>query len=157
LRSYSGNCGSRDAAGSARLSLIAVLELYLTDFLKCIFPGENAKYRAFCGRKKLKAASVYPPAINQSAVPSKSALRLLIFIFLLDPLPATRTGQDLQINIPGLANKCPLALLGLPPAAARKGGSLWVESRCSRKSNSRSQTGQGRTQFTRIRLPPHLF
>jgi hypothetical protein len=51
----------------ALLWLIAALRLYLTDFLKCTFRGENAQNRAFSGGEKLKAAAVYCANINQGA------------------------------------------------------------------------------------------
>jgi hypothetical protein len=74
--SYSESAGFGDAVVLTPLWLIAVLELYLTDFLKCTFSGEFNKNRAFFGGKKLKAATVYPARINQRAGPWKSGLRL---------------------------------------------------------------------------------
>jgi hypothetical protein len=51
----------------ARLSLIPVLKLYLTDFLNRTFSGENAKDCAFFGVEKMNAAAVYPSRFNQGA------------------------------------------------------------------------------------------
>jgi hypothetical protein len=75
--SYFESRGSGGAAGFAPLSLIAVLKLYLTDFLKCTFLGEIVKNRAFCGGQKLKAVSLYHPAINPGALNLKLVVRLL--------------------------------------------------------------------------------
>jgi hypothetical protein len=73
LMSYSKSCSSRNAAGLARLSLIAALTLYLTDFLNRTFPGENTKNHAFSGRKKSKAAAVYQIPVKDGAAPGKLA------------------------------------------------------------------------------------
>jgi hypothetical protein len=64
LHSYSEAYASGSAAGLAPLWLIPALKLYLTDFLKRTFPGENALNHAFCGGKKLKAAAVYQASFN---------------------------------------------------------------------------------------------
>jgi hypothetical protein len=69
LHNYFDGHRSGDTAGLARLSLIAVLTLYLIGFLNRTFPGENAKIRAFCGGEKLKAAAVYRAQINQCVAP----------------------------------------------------------------------------------------
>jgi hypothetical protein len=80
-------------AGLAALSLIPVLTLYLIGFLNRIFPGENAKNRAFCGGEKLKAAAVYHAAINQGAGPCKSAFDLRCLNLLPCLFPALLAGQ----------------------------------------------------------------
>jgi hypothetical protein len=64
LRGYFESRDPNGAAGLVPLSLIAVLELYLTDFLKCTFRGENAQNRAFCGGEKSTAVSIYQARIN---------------------------------------------------------------------------------------------
>jgi hypothetical protein len=76
LNSYSEFRSFRDAAAFARLWLIRVLKLYLTDFLNRIFPGEIAKFRAFFGMEKMKTAAVNRPVINQVAAPWKPAFSL---------------------------------------------------------------------------------
>jgi hypothetical protein len=67
LLSYFENAGFAGAAAFTPLWLTPVLRLYLTDFLKCTFRGENAQNRAFSGGEKLKAAAVYCANINQGA------------------------------------------------------------------------------------------
>jgi hypothetical protein len=73
FHNYFENDGSTDAAGFARFSLIPVLKLYLTDFLKCTFLGEFNKNRAFSGGQKLKAAGVYQARIKHDVAPWKPA------------------------------------------------------------------------------------
>jgi len=64
LLDYFDKRGVKDMPGVARLSLIWLLQLYLTDFLKSTFLRENAKNRGFYGAEKLKTATVYPSGIN---------------------------------------------------------------------------------------------
>jgi hypothetical protein len=56
------------------------LTLYLTDFLNRPFLGENAKNRGLCGEKKMQAAAVDRPVINQAATPWKSTLCLPLIL-----------------------------------------------------------------------------
>jgi hypothetical protein len=57
--------------GVGALSLLAILQLYLTDFLKCTFLRENAQNRTSYGGEKSRMSAVYRPAINQGAEPCK--------------------------------------------------------------------------------------
>ncbi|MGO8954818.1 MAG: hypothetical protein ACLQF2_16045 [Rhodomicrobium sp.] len=49
------------------------MQIYLTDFLKRTFGGENAKNRDFCGEKNFKSGPVYHFRINYAAALRKSA------------------------------------------------------------------------------------
>jgi hypothetical protein len=64
LHRYFWGGSSGDGRVAPPLSLIAVLKLYLTDFLECPFLGEFNKNRAFCGGEKLNITAVYPPDFN---------------------------------------------------------------------------------------------
>jgi hypothetical protein len=48
--------------------------------LKRAFPGENAKFRAFCGGEKLETEHLYHPSINELPRLRKSTLRLRGFL-----------------------------------------------------------------------------
>jgi hypothetical protein len=55
---YSGSFNARPAL--RHLSLIPALKVYLTDFLKCTFPGELNKNRAFLGQVKIEGRRCLP-------------------------------------------------------------------------------------------------
>jgi hypothetical protein len=52
------------STGRALPWLIRKLDLYLTDFLKRTFPGENAKIHAFCGVEIFRTRRVYQSGVN---------------------------------------------------------------------------------------------
>jgi|SRR5215475_12189772 len=89
LHGYFESGGPSDAAALAPLSLIAVLKIYLTDFLKYTFRGENAKNRALFGGEKMKAAAVYQAGVNHGRGHSLNRFILLkINYSLRRPRPA---------------------------------------------------------------------
>jgi hypothetical protein len=91
LLSYFESIGSGGGSLPAPVGLIAVLRLYLTDFLTRAFSGENAQNRAFCGGQKLEAAAVYPAPINQGPRPVKIKVSLTLSLSSPAPNPVTRT------------------------------------------------------------------
>jgi ArsR family transcriptional regulator, arsenate/arsenite/antimonite-responsive transcriptional repressor len=66
LRSYFESLGFRDEAGWLPLSLIPLLRLYLTGFLKRTFPGEIALNRGFCRGKTQSLQAFTTPRLTKA-------------------------------------------------------------------------------------------